>query len=78
MTEFCNNNKYLPIRFTVLGYSNAGEPHHYGSVTMNTRDIEMLPDNKTATLLDTKGKPSGSLTFKQFDMDMRPSLLEYL
>lgn len=79
MTEFCNNNKYLPVRFSVLSYTNQGEHHCYGQVITTTRDIEMLPaENKYLNLTDKTGKVTGQLIFKQFDMDMRPSLLEYL
>ena len=30
MTEFCNNDKYLPIRFTVYSFSNSGPNQMYG------------------------------------------------
>lgn len=77
MTEFCNNNKFLPVRFSVYSYSNSGEHHCYGRVTTTTRAIEMLPD-ETLELTDDKGKVGGTITFNQFQMDMRPSLVEYL
>ena len=39
----------------------------------------MLPEkDMTLKLKDKKGKYAGSLTFNTFDMDMRPSLEEYL
>ena len=79
MTEFCNNDKYLPIRFSVYSFSNSGPNQMYGSVTCTTRDIEMLPEaKKEMKIKDSKGKVTGKLEFKQFDMDMKPSLVEYL
>lgn len=77
MTEFCNNNKHLPIRLSVYNYSNSGEHKMYGSVEITTRGIEMLP-GKVLELRDAKGKVNGRIQFNQFQMDMRPSLLEYL
>ena len=41
MTEFCNNNKMLPLRFTVYNYRNNGEHKMYGRVVTTTREIEM-------------------------------------
>ena len=37
MTEFCNNNKQLPLRISVYNYSNSGDPSLYGSVEISTR-----------------------------------------
>ena len=78
MTEFCNNNKFLPIRLSVYSFSNSGDNKMYGSVTTTTREIEMLQDEKKLQLKDDNGKVAGILTFKQFEMDMKPSLVEYL
>jgi len=77
MPEFCNCNKYLPIKLTILSYVNSGEHPCYGSVTTTTRDIEMLPD-KRLTIKNSKGEENGYIQFNQFDMDMRPSLIGYL
>ncbi len=77
MTEFCNNNKILPLRFSVFNYRNSGAPKLYGSVDTTTRDIEMLAGGNME-LLDSKGKVKGTICFNQFQMDMRPSLLDYL
>jgi hypothetical protein len=41
MTDFCNNNKHLPLRLTVKSHSNHGEHPIYGSVETTTREIEM-------------------------------------
>ena len=77
MTEFCNNNKQLPLRITVFNYKNHGEHSEYGHVETTTRGIEMQA-GESFTLLNQKGQKTGQLTFNQFEMDMRPSLLEYL
>ena len=45
MAEFCNNNKYLPLRFSVYSYVNSGDHPRYGSVVCTLKDIEMLPQN---------------------------------
>ena len=77
MTEFCNNNKMLPLRFTVYNYRNNGEHKMYGRVVTTTREIEMsLP--APLTIRDEKNRVKGTLHFNRFDMDMRPSLLEFL
>ena len=79
MSNLCNNNKNLPIKFTVVCYTNKGEEPVYGSVVTTTRAIEMLPENKrTLDLLTDKGKFGGTITFNLFNMDMRPSLIDYL
>jgi len=77
MTEFCNNNKLLPIRLSVYSYVNSGEHPMYGYVDTTTREIEMRPNNMLP-LKDAKGKDAGYIKFNQLLMDMRPSLLEYL
>jgi hypothetical protein len=77
MPEFCNCNKYLPIRLSVYSYINAGDHPLYGSVITTTRDIEMLPDG-CLELKDAKGQVNGHIKFNQFEMDMRPSLIAYL
>lgn len=46
MTNFCNNNKTLPIRISVRSYRNAGQHPFYGTVVTTTREIEMAPDNQ--------------------------------
>lgn len=60
MTEFCNNNKHLPIRLSVYNYSNSGEHKMYGSVEITTRGIEMLP-GKVLVLKDPKGRVTGQI-----------------
>ena len=77
MTDFCNNNKQLPLRISVYNYKNSGAHNLYGSVDTTTRNIEMLAGG-TLALKDAKGKVKGTITFNQFMMDMRPSLIEYL
>jgi hypothetical protein len=44
MTDFCNNNKTLPIRISVCCYRNSGKHPIYGTVVTTTREIEMAPD----------------------------------
>lgn len=58
MTEFCNNNKFLPMRLSVFKYTNSGDHPSYGSVVTTTRDIEMLPDGPEGKLYlnNSKGK----------------------
>lgn len=77
MTEFCNNNKFLPIRLSAYAYVNSGDHPCYGSVVTTTREIEMSSDRELI-LLNEKGRPSGCVVFNQLKMDMRPSLVDYL
>lgn len=77
MPEFCNCNKYLPIKLSVFSYQNAGDHPIYGSVCTTTRDIEMLPDNRLR-IINSKEEDNGYIQFNQFDMNMRPSLIMYL
>ena len=58
MTEFCNNNKQLPLRITVNNYKNSGQPEQYGSVETTTRAIEML-SGESLYLTNQKGKRTG-------------------
>jgi hypothetical protein len=46
LPEWCNCNKYLPIKLTVLNYANSGDHTKYGSIVTTTRDIEMEPSDK--------------------------------
>lgn len=46
MTDFCNNNKQLPLRISVLNYVNNGPHKLYGSVNITTRGIEMLGEDE--------------------------------
>ena len=79
MSELCNNNKNLPLRLTVASYTNSGDDPTYGSIITSTKEIEMLPEkDMTLHLKDRKGRPAGTIKFNQFEMDMRPSLVEYL
>lgn len=41
MTDFCNNNKSLPLRLSVKSYRNSGECPTYGESITSTREIEM-------------------------------------
>lgn len=77
MAEFCNNNKYLPLRFSVYSYTNSGDHPRYGSVTCNLKDIEMLGDSHLS-IENSRGKKCGYIKFETLKMDMRPSLVEYL
>ncbi len=77
MTDFCNNNKTLPIRISVLCYRNAGKHPIYGTVVTTTREIEMAPDS-TIEIKDKNGKVQGTLTFNRFELDMRRGLVDYL
>jgi Copine len=77
MAEFCNNNKYLPLRISVFSYTNSGDHPKYGSVICNLKDIEMLGKSEMP-IRNTRGKKTGSIRFETLKMDMRPSLVEYL
>lgn len=76
MTDFCNNNKILPIRISVFNYSNAGEHEMYGRVVTSVREIEMGKTNLEIT--SKRNKLMGSLKVKNFKVDMKPSLLNYM
>ena len=78
MTQFCNNNKQLPLRISVKNEKNNGTHKMYGSVNITTRGIEMLAPGEPITLTNAKGQKTGQIAFNQFQMDMRPSLAEYL
>ena len=78
MTEFCNNNKQLPLRISVYNYRNEGQHSLYGYTEKTTREIEMIGQGGVIELKDKKNRTSGTLRFNQFQMDMKPSLLEYL
>lgn len=60
MTEFCNNNKYLPLRFSVYSYTNAGDHPFYGSVICHVKDLEMLSIQE---IRDKNGKLGGTIVF---------------
>ena len=77
MAEFCNNNKYLPLRFSVYSYTNSGDHPRYGFAECTLKQIEMLGDNPLV-IRNSKGKKTGELLFKTLKMDMRPSLVSYL
>lgn len=77
MTNFCNNNKTLPIRISVRSYRNAGNHPFYGTVVTTTREIEMAPGNQIE-IKDKNGKVQGTLKFNRFELDMRRGLVEYL
>lgn len=66
------------MRLTVYNYRNNGQHRMYGYVDTTTRGIEMLNVNEPLYIKNEKGKVTGSLVFNKFEMDMRPSLLDYL
>jgi len=77
VSEFCNNNKYLPLRFSVYSYTNSGDHPKYGDVVLTLKDIEMRVEQEIA-IKNARGKNKGWIKFKTLKMDMRPSLVEYL
>lgn len=77
LSEFCNNNKYLPLRFSVYSYTNSGDHPKYGDVVLTLKDIEMRVEQEIA-IKNARGKNKGWIQFKTLKMDMRPSLVEYL
>ena len=44
LSELCNNNKNLPVRFTVGSYTNSGDDPIYGTVITSMKEVEMLPE----------------------------------
>ena len=75
MTDFCLNNKYLPLRFSVYSYQNSGTHPKYGEAVCTLKDIEMNPE---IAIKNSKGKVKGKLRFETLKLDMRPSLVTYL
>lgn len=39
MAEFCDNNKYLPLRISVSSFTEKGDHPTYGSIVCNLKDI---------------------------------------
>ena len=79
LSELCNNNKNLPVRFTIGSYTNSGDDPLYGTVITTLKEIEMLPEkNMKLDLKDKKGKEAGCIKFNTFEMDMFPSFNKYL
>lgn len=62
MTEFCNNNKLLPLKISVKCDQNYGVHKIYGSVEITTRGIEMA-GLQSLELKNAKGKVTGTITF---------------
>jgi hypothetical protein len=62
MSEFCNGDKYLPLKFSVYSYTNFGDHPLYGSVVCTMKDIEMAKDG-TLEIFDKKGKLGGYIKF---------------
>ena len=76
MTDFCNNNKTLPIRINVFSYENSGDHKLYGRVITSVREIEL--GNTDLELISKRNKLMGMLTIDNFKVDMSPSLRHYL
>lgn len=76
MNSLCNNNKKLPIRFSVYSFRNFGQHKCYGSVITSLREIEM--GRKKLELKNKRGKTAGFVEVSQILMDLRPSMLSYL
>ena len=68
----------LPLRISVNHFSNSGDHETYGSIDLTVKHIEMKATGDRLPIINDKGKPVGHISFNQFDMDMRPSLAEYL
>jgi|688.fasta_scaffold419155_2 hypothetical protein len=62
MTEFCGNNKFLPMKISVYNYQNSGDHPCYGTVVLTTRDIEMTLGQNIA-IKNEKGKVRGHIKF---------------
>ena len=76
LTDFCNNNKVLPIRISVYCYANAGDHELYGRVITSVREIEM--GGETLEIISKRDKTMGHLYVDYFKVDMKPSLLNYM
>lgn len=76
MTDLCNNNKTLPLRFSVFCFTNTGAHSLYGRCVTSVREIEMGAD--VLELFSERNKFAGTITIKQFVIDMKPSLLLYM
>ena len=68
----------LPLRISVKHFSNSGDPKIYGSLETTAKQIEMKRLSERLPIANQKGKTVGYISFNQLDMDMRPSLAEYL
>ena len=73
MTDFCNNNKKLPLRISVYNYTNSGDHELYGRVVTSVREIEM--GCTTLELVNKRNKMMGHLNVDTFKVNMKPSLL---
>ena len=76
LTDFCANNKTLPIRINAYSYENSGDHKLYGRVITSVREIEM--GRTTLELISKRNKIMGHLYVEHFKVDMKPSLLNYL
>jgi hypothetical protein len=78
MDEFCNKNKWLPLKFTIKNFSNQGKHQEYGSIICNFKDIEMVKGERIY-LKDKEGKKMKNwIKFEDHSIDKRLSLVEYL
>jgi len=77
MSTLCNNNKKLPLRFSVHSFKNYGIHYCYGEVITSLREIEM-DENKVFPIKRKNGKPGGEVAVSNMVLNLRPSLLAYL
>lgn len=63
MTQFCNNNKTLPLRITVKHSMNHGDHKVYGQMTTSAKEIEMQAVGDELDIKDSKGKKVGNIAF---------------
>lgn len=78
MNEFCNKNKWLPLRFSIKNYSKEGKHQEYGSIICNLKDIEMVKGEKIYLKNKKGNKIKNWIKFEDHSIDKRPSLVEYL
>lgn len=76
MSDISNNNKKLPLRFSVNSFKNFGQHHCYGHVITSLREIEM--GQEVFNLTNNSNKITGTLTVSNVMFDLKPSLLAYL
>ena len=76
LTEFCNNDKTLPIRISVLSYDNSDDHQLYGKTITSVREIGM--GRTKLEITNKRGRAMGHISVDNFVVDMKPSLKSYM
>ena len=64
LTNFCNNNKTVPVRISVYCYTNSGDHELYGRVVTSVKEIEM--GKEKLELINKRNKNMGYLYVDNF------------